>query len=706
MAEEKIRTLLEDVRDQELALPEFQREFTWDRDQTKELMKSLFNEYPTGSLLVWNLSVEDVKVNQKLKFKNDAADLEHVKSIDVLLDGQQRLTTLYMYCFGEVPPFYNENEIEENVWDLYFNIETAEFEYFKKNKMANNPLWVSVVECFNEKPNLYEIVEVLDIDDEDKHEFHKKLDENVSKLRDIPKRNYPIQKVPSNCGLGEAVEVFDLINSQGTPLSKADIALAHMTESWPEVRRKFKAKKEELEDKNFEFDLTFMTRCINGIVTGHAEFEKIHAVGEEELKEGWEKLTDALDYLISLLRHKGYIYTTDDLNTTNVLVPLVVYISKEKPVGSEIDKLLYWMYGALFKRRYSSQTDQLLEDDISSLIDELKPEVLINNLKEDEGEPEVTPQALDMRGVGHPFYDMMCIVARSKGAVDWSNGLPLRETIGDNYKIQRHHIFPRSVLTNNGYDTGESQHDKKRVNEIANRVPLTKSGNLDIFNDAPEEYLPKVQEKNPGALEKLFVPQNKSLWKVENYEEFLDKRRELIVGEINKFMNSLLTEQGASEFSTKELIKEEEGERLEFKSSLRYDFRREQVNKELEKAVAKTVSGFMNSNGGILLIGVNDNGEVEGLQKDYNTLRKSNRDGFELQLTQVLEKYIGKGNLHKFSTTFEEVNGKDVCKIVVDSSSKPVYLEAEDEDEFYVRQGNSTRPYTMSEAQEYIDDNM
>lgn len=700
MGQKKIGKLLEQVKEQELVLPEFQREFTWSRDQTKELMRSLYNQYPTGSLLVWNLNVDKARVSKKLKFKNDAVDLERIKSIDVLLDGQQRLTTLYIYCYDDSPPFYQQKEIPDKIWDLYFNIYNGDFKYYKASEMKNNPYWLPVPEIFEEKPNLYDLLNRMDKDGD--MELLQRLDGNVDRLRQIPDQFYPIQSVPTGCGLGEAVEVFDLINSQGTPLTKADIALAHMTESWPTIRRKFKNKIFQLEEENFQLDLTFMTRCMNGIVKGHAEFEHIHKSSEEELREGWEKLTDTLDYLVGLLKNTGYIYTTGDLSSTNVLVPLVVYLSKKKPNKREIDKLLYWLYGALFQRRYSSQTDQKLEDDISSLEEELSPTVLIENLKEEEGEPEVSPKTLDMRGVRHPLYNMMTIAARKDGAVDWDNGLKLRETIGKNYSIQKHHIFPRSVLTDNGYDTGKSQSDKKRVNEIANRVPLTKSGNLEIFAKPPSKYLPVVREKYPGALESLFVPLNEELWKVENYEEFLEERRRLIVRGINQYMESLIETGDTNEIDVEKLIEKEENQTLEFKSTLRFDLHRNQVNKDLEKVVAKTVNGFLNAEGGILLIGVDDSGNPVGLQKDYKTLHKS-RDGFQNHLTQVLENYLGVENLHLINLYIENINGKDICVVQVEEASTGIYLQTDGNEEFYVRHGNSTRPYSMSEAQDYIE---
>ena len=83
----------------------------------------------------------------------------------VLLDGQQRLTTLHMLLTGQVPAFYNDAEIENDPRDLYFNLETMELQYYQRSKMKDDPLWQSVIKCFDEKSiNLFDIVQAKQID--------------------------------------------------------------------------------------------------------------------------------------------------------------------------------------------------------------------------------------------------------------------------------------------------------------------------------------------------------------------------------------------------------------------------------------------------------------------------------------------------------------------------------------------------------------
>jgi hypothetical protein len=111
---------------------------------------------------------------------------------------------------------------------------------------------------------------------------------------------------------------------------------------------------------------------------------------------------------------------------------------------------------------------------------------------------------------------------------------------GDHYAIQSHHIFLRARLERAGYDSGHNHHDRKRVNKIANRVPLTESGNPDIFDSRLTEYLPPVHENHLGALEPAFTPRDERLRKTENDEEFLTKRQQLTAEGINDYLDGLV----------------------------------------------------------------------------------------------------------------------------------------------------------------------
>ena len=129
----KVDSLLHEIRKQDLVLPEFQREYVWSRDQAKQLLSSLLKGYPVGALLIW-------RTDQPPELKNVDKLPEKLGMIRVLLDGQQRLTTLYMLIEGEIPPYYTEADIGTDPRDLYYNLHTRDVQYHQISKMRGNPL--------------------------------------------------------------------------------------------------------------------------------------------------------------------------------------------------------------------------------------------------------------------------------------------------------------------------------------------------------------------------------------------------------------------------------------------------------------------------------------------------------------------------------------------------------------------------------------
>lgn len=151
------------------------------------------------------------------------------------------------------------------------------------------------------------------------------------------------------------------------------------------------------------------------------------------------------------------------------------------------------------------------------------------------------------------------------------------------------------------------------------------------------------------------------------------------------------------------LIAKGESAELEFKSSARWDVRGNKFNREMEKVIIKTVAAFLNSEtGGTLLIGIDDGGAVIGIEPDYQTLgKKKDRDGYENFLTSILLDNCGRESSPLLRITFHKVNGKDVCQISVRPSPKPIFVQDDRDERFFIRAGNSTRLLSTREALEY-----
>lgn len=699
----KINELIASIKKRDLVLPEFQREFVWTRSQAKQLMVSLLKGYPVGSLLFW-------KTDKPPELKNISKLPEKFGTIQILLDGQQRLTTLYMFIKGEIPLFYKNIDIKTEIRDLYFNLDSSDFQYYQASRMKENPLWRSVVDCFTKKDqiNIFEIAKSIAEDDNKAFNLAKKYSDNLNKLYLITSIDLPEQLVPHYAQLYDAIDIFDRVNSQGTKLTEAELALTHITGKWANARRLMKTKIEELSNKNFYFDLTFITRALTCIVTKRALYHMIHDRPKEELIQGWKTLTHILDYLVNILPGQAFIHSTWDLSTTNVLIPLIAYLSLNKgkfPNEKALKHSIRWVYAAQMWARYTAQTDQRLEHDISLVVREISPwEELCNQIIDQRGRIEVKPDDLEGRGVQHPLHRMTLIVAKAHGAMDWFNGVPLGTTQGQEYCTHNHHIFPISLLYEGEYDPENHLH-KKIVNEIANRAFLTAETNLNLSNKSPEEYLPEVEQNFPGTLIKQFVPIDKSLWSIDKYPVFLEKRRSLIACKINDYMNSLIEEPEAVHTRpVTELIGLGESATLEFKSTLQWDLIHNQVNKELRHSVLKTIVSFLNSNGGTLVVGVEDDGNIIGLDFDLKRLNNS-IDKYEQLLNSLLVDYIGPMYSGFITVKFEDVDSKKVCVVEVEKSHEPAFLKGKDGKEFHVRVGNTTHMLDPAETVSYIQMN-
>ncbi|QEN08955.1 ATP-binding protein [Oceanispirochaeta crateris] len=145
-----------------------------------------------------------------------------------------------------------------------------------------------------------------------------------------------------------------------------------------------------------------------------------------------------------------------------------------------------------------------------------------------------------------------------------------------------------------------------------------------------------------------------------------------------------------------QVIEKGESKKLEFKSSLRWDYRDNCVNKKLEEVIMKSIAAFGNSAGGDLLIGVSDDGKPLGLQQDYQSLKHPDRDTFELHLRNLASAMYGTFVSRNVDVKFIEVHGKDICQVSVRSSSQPLFTTMTSKsggknEQFYIRDGNMSR---------------
>ena len=705
----KIRTILEKIDEKQLFIPAFQREYVWKRDDAKQLIDSLIKEYPTGTMLTWETdNPPELKGPHKYNEKQGAVRL--------LLDGQQRITSLYMLIKGEVPNYYTLAEIMNDTRGLYVNLESLELSYYMKTRMENNPLWQNITHVFQKKVGAFDLqAQFSAVGKEIDMEELKRLNDNTNRITGVLERDFPEQIIPVKATIREAIDIFYKVNASGVALTEAELALAQISGYWPQARDLFKGKLAKLEKEGFVFRLDFIVYVLLGCLYHQgSEMRKLHGEeNNESLRIAWKRLDDlVLDYVVNLLRSNAYVDHTDEINSVYALVPITVYCfdkGGQHLSDTEIRKMVKWFYYSQVRARYVSQLPQKLDRDLRTVAESDKPFDDLLQVIEEESRLEIMPFEFEGRGIAHPLFSLMRWYHKSLGAVCFTTGIELRRNMGDKYQLEKDHIFPFSRLKKVGYDKG-NRVKYALAQEFTNRAILTQVANRTKSATTAEEYLAEVKSRFPKALGLQSVPENVELWKIENYELFLAERRKLLAERLNTFLQGITaTDEVVVPVSLEGLIAEGESDELEFKSSVRWDYVEARINKELEQVIVKSVAAFGNGQGGTLLIGVKDDGEILGLAHDYTSLGEADRDKFERHLRGILSNQLGAsfvvGNVRiKFPNGIGDM---EVCQVDVAPAKKEIVLKVKDKngqwvEKFYVRSGNASQELSGAEMIAYI----
>lgn len=236
----KISTILEKIDEKQLFVPAFQREYVWKRDDAKSLVDSLIKEYPTGTMLTWETAKPpELKGPHKYNEKQGAVRL--------LLDGQQRVTTLYMLIRGEIPTYYTAAEIMNDTRGLYVNLTTLDLAYYMKTRMDKDPYWQNITDVLKGRISAFDLQALFEkIGKTLGVEELKSLNDNINAVTRIKDREFPEQTIPVRANIREAIDIFYKVNASGVALTDAELALAQISGFWPQARDLFKAKLTQL----------------------------------------------------------------------------------------------------------------------------------------------------------------------------------------------------------------------------------------------------------------------------------------------------------------------------------------------------------------------------------------------------------------------------------------------------------------------------
>jgi len=524
----KISTILDHIDSGHIALPEFQRGYVWNRDQVKGLFDSLYRRHPVGGLLVW------VTESVSAVHRGDGQLAPGV--VKLLLDGQQRMTSLYGVVRGKQPKFFDGNK--QAFIGLYFNLESETFSFYMQTLMKDDPLWIDVSELMkNGMSGLENYVTEL-TRKPDLASSVGKYTARLSRLLSITETELHVEEVTGkDKTIDVVVDIFNRVNSGGTKLSKGDLALAKICAEWPEARTIMKDKLKEWEAAGYNFNLDWLLRSVNTVLTGEAKFQFLHDKTVDEISDALKRANRHIDKILNIIGGRLGL-DHDQVLFGRYAIPVMVHYL-DRVNGSmnekERDKLLFWFVQAGMWGRYSGSTESYIDKDLAALEgdgDKLKR--LIEQLRLWHGGLKVEPGHFTGWSLGARFYPVLYLLTRMGEARDWGTGMPLKASLlGRMNHLEVHHIFPKAMLYKHKYLRPE-------VNAVANFCFLTKDTNLNISDTLPEEYFIEVEKNHPGALASQWIPQDKELWKIENYREFLEARKNLLAEETNKRLEELL----------------------------------------------------------------------------------------------------------------------------------------------------------------------
>jgi len=554
-----IEELVSKIERGEIKLPEMQRRYVWPATRVRDLLDSLYREYPSGTILTWETDSNITTQNFAISQKTSSSD-----SFQLLLDGQQRLTSLSAILRGDpvsvkgrkkpidilfnlehpdeltVVTEVNENkdidndaepdEADASEEDIFKRIEQMAF-VVKSPRLANSPHWVSVTEVFKSNSDA-EFLKKCGIENLDDPRFSK-YTERLKRLRDIKKYMYRVEVLERNKSYEEVTEIFVRVNSLGTKLRGSDLALAQITAKWQNSLKIFEAFQKECKKGGFDYDLGIYIKNLIAFATGQSHFKTVNSLSAEQLKEGWEKSKRGFEFALNFLKSNVDIGSPALLSSPFLIITLGYFAAQNDYAltPQQQSDLRYWLLVANAKGRYSrGSSENYLDQDLGSIKKE-SISAMIKHLRTQFGRLEVTTADLEGRNSRSPYFKTMFLVFRADNAKDWIDGLGISlKHAGVAHKLQFHHIFPQSILR-------EANISKEKINDIANLSFIGGRTNQKISNKPPSDYLPAIVKKQgEEALTRQSIPTDSDLWAIDKYDAFLAKRRELITDRLNAFM--------------------------------------------------------------------------------------------------------------------------------------------------------------------------
>jgi len=680
----KYTDLISEIQKGQIKVPKFQRNFVWSVDKTAKLLDSILKGYPIGTFILWatNERLNDIKNIGNLTLPQAPED----RKVEYVLDGQQRITSLYAAYLGAQIKKEGEKKIT-NYADIYVNLDVQN-EDDEQLVVSEKPEGVSIT-----------LHEVLNFNDHLIRIQENYSPENFKKIHNYSQTfsTYDFSTIVLRKeDIDSAIEVFTRINTGGQTLTLFEIMSAKTYDEQQDfdMEEKFQKLLDELAECKYNtISSTVLLNILSLVLSKNKECKRktILQLEKQDIIDQWEAVVSSLKSTIDYFRSVYRIPVSSILPYDSLLVPFsyFFYYQKDGPVGEQHKYLEEFFWRSSLSSRYSSSTESRLAQDIKRMDDILaKKRPAYDDFKVHLSSPKDLIDTPFSAGSSY-CKAVLCLLAyhepkdfRNNGKIILDNSW-LKVANSKNY----HHFFPKAYLKKHGIGNENSLVNITLVGSDLNKRKIRAnppSLYVGEFHDENEAISDALKSHLIGNLDDFGINSD-------DYRVFLEKRATLIFNELKNRIE-LKHSSDNKENEIKSLISKGESESLELKSSLRYDIKTGAVNKKLEFVVAKTISAFLNSEGGQLIIGVDDDGNILGLEKDMQTLSSSNKDGFEIHLRQIVKSMLGDHFEKHIKVSFPVLDDKEICLVRVSKSGRPVFVTFEGVESFFVRIGTSSIP--------------
>lgn len=550
-------------------LPAIQREFVWDTEQIELLFDSLMRDYPISSFLFWFVEQQNVKDFQFYEFlreyherdstHNQKASVSGNESVTAILDGQQRLTALYIGLRGsytyKMPRKRWDNDSAFPKRKLYLNLlvpsPDTEREYdfrfltiTESKKKNNGVFWFPVEDILTidepHKPNEYLITNGLNTLPQEQALFANKTIFKLQKvIHDSKLINFFLEKDES---LDKVLNIFIRVNSGGTQLSYSDLLLSIATAQWQtrdarEVITEFVDMLNQVGD-GFGFSKDFVLKSclvLSDFKDVAFKVDNFNAANMHFIEKKWDEISEAIKEAVTLVSSFGF--HRDTLTSANALIPIAYYLLKAQPTNfaiaskhqKEREGIFKWLLIVLLKRTFSGQPDNVLRPIRSIISDHHATGFPLDQISDSlRGSPksiifthdEIESLLALQYGKPHTFSSLAAVYP----TLDFRN------------RFHQDHIFPKRLFTptrlrKHGIPESKIEFYLGHYNSLANLQFLEgipnqeKSGKL--FEDWLTETFKDAQERS-DYMRKHFIPQGISL-SLDNFEQFIKERGRLLV---------------------------------------------------------------------------------------------------------------------------------------------------------------------------------